>query len=89
MISKRIQVFGKVHGVLFRVSTKEIALQYGLKGWVRNELDGSVLIEVSGDSDSIEKLVEWSHTGSAAAIVERVEVTSIPFRKFEDFSITS
>ena len=89
MISKRIQVFGKVHGVLFRVSTKEIALHHGLKGWVRNELDGSVLIEVSGDSDSIEKLVEWSHTGSTAATVERVEVTSIPFRTFEDFSITS
>ncbi|MGW8122859.1 acylphosphatase [Roseivirga echinicomitans] len=44
MQAKRIKVTGKVQGVYFRVSTQEQAKQLGIKGWCKNEPDGSVLI---------------------------------------------
>ncbi|MEQ9567382.1 MAG: acylphosphatase, partial [Pseudomonadales bacterium] len=45
MIAYRIHVVGRVQGVFFRASTREKATSLGLKGWVMNQHDGSVLIE--------------------------------------------
>ena len=44
-----IQVLGIVQGVWFRKYTKESADVYSLKGYVKNESDGSVYIEVEGE----------------------------------------
>jgi len=90
IISKQIQVFGKVQGVFFRASTKEFADKLGLKGWVRNELDGSVLIAVSGRIKDVEKLETWCHKGPMMAQVNKVDVQSLASSEdFSDFSITA
>ncbi len=39
-----IKVFGKVQGVHFRASTKAVADQLGVKGYVVNVPDGSVYL---------------------------------------------
>lgn len=70
----RVQVFGKVQGVFFRKYAQMTAQSLGLGGFVRNEPDGSVLAEVEGDEDALEKFVQWAHHGSPAARVERVLV---------------
>jgi acylphosphatase len=44
-----IKVTGKVQGVFFRASTKAVADQLGVKGFVKNLSDGSVYIEAAGD----------------------------------------
>jgi acylphosphatase len=44
----QIEVFGRVQGVWFRKYTKQKADELGLKGWVRNGEDGSVLMHVEG-----------------------------------------
>jgi len=48
-----IRVSGKVQGVFFRASTKEQADQLGVKGFVRNEPNGDVYIEVEGDEEKL------------------------------------
>lgn len=71
-----IQVFGKVQGVFFRQSTRIKAVDLGIKGFVRNESDGSVYIEALGEARQVAALVSWCHEGPAHAKVERVPYTN-------------
>ncbi|MBY0308182.1 MAG: acylphosphatase [Phycisphaerales bacterium] len=47
---------GRVQGVGFRATTREVVLRRParLTGWVRNEPDGSVQIELQGDAAAID-----------------------------------
>lgn len=81
-----INVSGKVQGVFFRASTKEVADEMGISGFVRNEKDGSVYIEAEADEDTLKKLVGWCYQGPPRAVVKNVlvkEGTVQGFAKFE------
>ncbi len=47
---KRVRFIGRVQGVGFRATAREIVRRSGLpvRGWVRNEPDGSVALELEG-----------------------------------------
>lgn len=45
---RRITFRGRVQGVGFRATARSIARTHPVTGWVRNEPDGSVLLEVQG-----------------------------------------
>ncbi|MEM6734915.1 MAG: acylphosphatase [Bacteroidota bacterium] len=87
MITKQIQVFGRVQGVFFRASTKEKAENLKLKGWVRNEPNGSVLIEVTGEQEIVEELEKWCYKGPEHSRVERVKPINLPLKEYTRFSI--
>lgn len=57
-IRKRIVFHGRVQGVGFRYTAKYLAQSIGLAGWVENECDGTVLMEVQGREPMIFKLME-------------------------------
>jgi acylphosphatase len=76
----RILVSGKVQGVYYRQTTKEVASRNGLKGWVRNLADGRVEAVFEGDKESIDRTIEWCRTGPPNARVQAVDVS------FEDYS---
>ena len=82
-----ITVTGKVQGVFFRQSTCELALQLGLKGFVRNETNGDVYIEAEGDEEQLKKLMEWCTHGPARAEVKNVKAEEAPLKNFNDFKI--
>lgn len=83
-----IQVFGKVQGVFFRHSTKLMAIEYGLKGFVRNEFDGSVLIVVEGEAEKINELIKWARIGPPSAKVKDLKIKWEPYQgEFNDFEI--
>ncbi|MEP1035591.1 acylphosphatase [Ekhidna sp.] len=84
----RIHVRGRVQGVFFRVSTKEKAIALGLNGWVRNQPDGSVLIEVEGPEGKVNELIEWCSVGPPASNVEDVDIEEHISQGFMDFKIT-
>ena len=48
-----VQYQGRVQGVGFRATTRELARGLPLTGFVRNEPDGSVRLEVQGDEAAI------------------------------------
>jgi acylphosphatase len=55
---------GRVQGVGFRFSVKEIAHGFEVAGWVRNLPDGRVQLEAQGEESEIEaflKAIEDSH----------------------------
>ena len=57
-VRKRIVFHGLVQGVGFRYTAKYLAQSMGLTGWVKNEYDGTVLMEVQGREPLIFKLME-------------------------------
>jgi acylphosphatase len=82
-----IKVSGRVQGVFFRASTKEKADELGVKGFVKNERDGSVYIEAEGDEDLLQKFVAWCKQGPTHAIVELVDVKESAMRNLSGFDI--
>ena len=48
---RRYTITGQVQGVGFRYRARYAAQTLGLTGWVQNEDDGSVTLEVQGDPD--------------------------------------
>jgi acylphosphatase len=87
LIHKVIKVRGKVQGVFFRASTKEKALELGVKGIVRNEPDGSVYIEAEANSDIMEVFIQWCHKGPAYARVDEVLVNQSELKNFSSFEV--
>ena len=82
-----IRVNGKVQGVFYRDTAKAVADQLGIKGTVRNEPDGSVMIEAEGDDFSMELFLEFCHKGSDRAEVESVEVNESELKKYRNFEV--
>jgi acylphosphatase len=81
-------VSGRVQGVFFRHYTSEEARKLGLKGWVRNLMDGRVEAVFEGDKEKVEKMVEWLKKGPPLAKVEKLDVKWEDFKgEFEDFEI--
>ena len=54
-----ISIRGKVQGVFFRLTTKAVADQVGVRGFVVNLKDGSVYIEGEGDDFALDSLLEF------------------------------
>lgn len=82
-----INITGRVQGVHFRQSTKAVADQLGVKGFIRNESDGSVYIEAEADEWIMENFIDWCNEGPDRAIVESVVLNEIEHKKFENFII--
>lgn len=82
-----VTVYGKVQGVFFRASAQEAALQSGVKGFVKNQSDGSVYIEAEGEDAVLDRFIAWCHQGPPQARVDRVEVVEGNFKSFASFDI--
>lgn len=79
-------VFGHVQGVAFRYYASVQARRLGLVGWVANQIDGTVLTVAQGKTDDLQAYLEFLHTGSPAARVERVEAQFVtPTTAFSTF----
>lgn len=82
-----IGIVGKVQKVGFRETSKYIADQIGVKGFVRNEADGSVYMEIEGDEISVEEMLNWCNEGPDRSIVEKVTVEEGANKNFKNFDI--
>ena len=71
---RRVVVHGRVQGVFFRETTRRLAEDEGVSGWVRNTWEGTVEVVLEGPPDAVERLVAFVHRGPPSAEVERVEV---------------
>ena len=57
MIRKKIRFHGWVQGVGFRYRAREAASLYGCTGWVKNEYDGTVTMEIQGSENQIDQVI--------------------------------
>lgn len=76
--SVEITVTGKVVGVDFRNWTQRTATRLALGGWVRNNTDQSVSIEVEGPTEAVDSFIELIRRGPEGATVENVDVRDVP-----------
>jgi acylphosphatase len=83
----QIHVFGKVQGVYYRQSTREKAIELGLKGTAQNLSDGSVLIHAEGDEIKIQQLITWCHKGPIMAKVSEVKTIESEVENHSVFEI--
>lgn len=86
-IAFEIRVYGIVQGVGFRNFARKKAYEYGVKGYVRNLIDGSVEIVAEGDRQALEKFLIEISRGPIFAQVDRIEKKEIQFRGFKGFEI--
>jgi acylphosphatase len=57
-MERRIVTFvGRVQGVGFRATAVDVASGFPVSGWVRNEPDDSVRLEVQGASSAVEGML--------------------------------
>lgn len=82
-----IQVIGEVQGVFYRATSKAVADQLGVKGYVMNQPDGSVYIEAEGDNFALESFLEFCQEGSDRAVVEKLITAEIPLKGCKNFEV--
>ncbi len=83
-----IKVFGEVQGIGFRYETLAKARSLNLKGFVRNEPDGSVRIEAEGREEDLNKFIEWCKDGPRGAAIQNVNIEYQPeLKNFLEFAI--
>lgn len=72
---RRVLVSGRVQGVWFRDSCRQVAQARDVAGWVRNLPDGRVEAVFEGSPGAVEELVRWCGDGPPSSHVTAVEVT--------------
>lgn len=82
IIRERLRVSGRVQGVGFRYRARIAAQNYGVKGFVRNEYDGSVLMELQGTERQITDMLMEIYR-SPYIRVDHTDAQRIPVKEDE------
>jgi acylphosphatase len=80
-------VKGKVQGVFYRASAKEVADELGITGWVKNTTEGDVEILATGTKEQLDNFIAWCRVGPRRANVAEVIATEQNETFFDDFSV--
>jgi acylphosphatase len=89
LIARTYRVKGRVQGVGFRYFVQHNAEALGVRGYVRNEDDGSVFVYAVGHPDAISRLAGAIHTGPRFSEVRHVEEQEAAIEKHNSFQIES
>jgi len=76
----QVRYTGHVQGVGFRFTCSWIASSHAVTGWVRNEHDGTVLLEAQGSPDAVEGFLTAvaKQMESKISSAARIALTVIP-----------
>ena len=85
-IRKHFVFFGQVQGVGFRWRAIQAAEMYSCTGWVSNEWDGTVVMEIQGFEEDIDQVMLSIDTGRYIHI-DRVEEKMLPLIKERGFHV--
>jgi acylphosphatase len=88
VVARHVRVHGRVQGVFFRSATRRTARRFGVAGWVRNDVDGTVEAWFEGPPDAVESVEAWVNAGGPpSADVADVEVAEVDPAGAEGFEI--
>ncbi|MBT8088383.1 MAG: acylphosphatase [Gammaproteobacteria bacterium] len=83
----RFTVGGRVQGVWFRDSTRNVATELGISGHAINLENGDVEVLASGTPEALQQLKTWLRQGPPLASVTRVDETPLPPQTLSGFRI--
>ncbi|MDD2331675.1 MAG: acylphosphatase [Candidatus Cloacimonetes bacterium] len=88
MPALEIIVHGRVQGVGFRYFARQTAESCGIRGYVRNQRDGSVKIVATGGEQELNTYCDLIRRGNYYVIVKDMQIDNIVLGEdYEDFSI--
>ena len=87
MKTVRLIIKGKVQGVFYRASAKDVADMTGVKGWVKNLPDNNVEITATAYEEILQKFINWCKQGPPKARVDDVIVDELDLQEFNGFRI--
>ena len=85
-VRKHIVFYGRVQGVGFRYTAKYLARSLELTGWVRNDWEGTVTMEVQGREQLINKLLTGLNHSRFISI-EWMDTKEIPLEEERGFDV--
>lgn len=78
MIRYGLRVHGRVQGVGFRFVASSVAHACHVTGFVRNEFDGTVTIEVQGAEHRVNDFVDQIREGNRFVKVDYIDIRDLP-----------
>jgi acylphosphatase len=88
MVQYEIKIIGRVQGVGFRYYTQKQARIFGLNGWVKNTVDGNVIVVVQGEKSEIITFIDYLWIGPTHSRVQNIsKIQMTVIHKFTDFEI--
>lgn len=82
-----LKIYGNVQDVNFRHHARQQAVRLNLTGWVRNQPDGSVYIEIEGEEKNLRKFLDWCRQGPSFAKVRKLKMEEGPLVNYQTFEI--
>lgn len=83
----KIRITGRVQGVGYRFFAQRSACTLGIKGYVENEADGSVVIEAEGSPAQLAQFLSSVERGPQWAHVQEVDKEELPVKNDEQFTV--
>jgi acylphosphatase len=87
MACRQFKVSGRVQGVFFRASTRDVAVPLSITGHAINLPDGSVEVLACGERAALQELEQWLHEGPPMATVTSVDAEDVECEMPERFSV--
>ena len=87
MKTVRLIIKGKVQGVFYRATAKDVADLIGIKGWVKNLPNDDVEITATAAEDVLQKFIAWCKQGPPKAKVDEVLIEELSVEEFKGFKI--
>jgi len=88
MVTRQRIIFqGRVQGVGFRARTRSIAARYLITGWVRNEPDGTVMLEAQGDEQTLENFLDDLRRKTSGLVEREIHAHTRTLAKESGFEI--
>ncbi|MFT6791940.1 MAG: acylphosphatase [Cellvibrionaceae bacterium] len=83
----RIHISGQVQGVFYRATAREQAQNLRLNGWIKNEIDGSVMAHIQGESQALDQWLQWARQGPETAKVSGIDISEAGHEPLNCFEI--
>ena len=80
-------IHGRVQGVFFRDTARQVARRLNIKGSAVNLSDGTVKVIAEGTENAVKHFQSWLAIGPDMAKVTKVETVDLEHTEFKDFKI--
>lgn len=80
-----LTIHGHVQGVGYRYFVMQKAENYGISGFVKNQMNGNVYIEAEGQPEQLAMFISACKQGPSHAWVEKVDIQTCPVQGFGSF----
>ncbi len=77
MTAKQVFYTGRVQGVGFRFSVKQLAKGFDVTGWVKNLPDARVELQAMGESEELEEFLQEIQDSHLGGFIREIEAHSI------------